>query len=252
MTCKWCADTKTMYWDADERGCPPPPKGHDPEAEWDLMEASTYYNNLILLGNDVLKCTIPCPVCVGFGMARDQPFNVSPESRIDKEQPPGTPPPTAEELWCRQYMAMLAFVEVMAGIGFRRMEEMVGLSRQNWLKAALIREEFRTSRLPTWPKAEWDYKGGLCPSCGSGNFAPTYHARTMEKAIGCCDCGMAWILPEQPEKLPAEIERRKLELAGMRHTLERSFLLSPGEAEMLLSRYGYDLIDRVYRFQPST
>jgi hypothetical protein len=254
MTCKWCKDEKTMRWDEAERGCPPPPKGHDPEGEWDRMEASLLYDNgKILLGEDMLVVKIPCPVCVGFGRARDQPFNGPETTEIEKWQPPMLARvDTPEYRWERQYLAMLAFRSGMAGIAVMHVERQYQLAKQQWLKFALQREQFRTDLEPAWPIADWDYKGGLCPICQSGNFAPTRHPRTQERAIGCCDCGGVWLFPDQPEPTPAETERRKTEAGSMRYTLEHSFLLSPGEAEMLLNRYGYDLIDRVYRYKPHT
>ena len=250
MTCKWCNDTKTMAWNSDERGCPPPPVEWHPYDEWDLMEASLRYdNNRILLGDEPLRVTIPCPVCIGFGKAKDPPYDYGqafpripgvPEELHEKDTP--------EARWNAAYANLLAYRERYAAVGWAEAERRLALSRQHWLKVAVMREQFRADCTPDWPMLPDDIaNGGPCPHCKVGNFGPTRHPRTGQSAIFCCECGEAWIDPKQRVPNEGEIQRRKLEIAGLRHNLEHSFLLSPGEAEMLLSRHGFDLLDRLTR-----
>jgi hypothetical protein len=250
MTCKWCGDLKTMIWDEAERGCPPPPLGYSVEEEWDRMEASLHYdNNKILLGNEMLKVTVPCPVCVGFGRAKDPPFDFEaasppapgvPEALQDKDTP--------EARWHRTYANLLAFRERMAAVAWAQETHRLALVRQHWLKVAAQREQFRVDNTPDWPAMpDAVLNNGPCPACDNFNFGPTRHPRTGQFAIFCCECAAAWIHPNQPVKNEGEIERHKLEIASLRFNLEHTFLLSPAEAEMLLSRHGFDLLDRLTR-----
>lgn len=257
MTCTWCDDTKLMSWDSEERGVPPPPLGHSPEEEWTISEAfmayspegeglKGFFESLGPKGKP-FDMVIPCPVCIGFGFASSSPWK--PENLLSMKGVPeqfresGSP----EATWNRFYANALSLKESLAGIAVDKAKTYLALTRQQHLRSKLARNELRNAQEPNWPLWPLDDSYSCCPICQSGNFAPTVHPRTRLKAIGCCECGGAWILKEQPVENDADRERKKREIASLLYSLREAYLFSPGESEMLLARYGFDLVEQVAR-----
>lgn len=193
--CAYCHGTKRVVWNPFDYGPPPPPKDWDEARSWvwDFVDIHV----------------IDCPQCTprGWGYAPNGPWGEA--SRIANKQYP----------YAEKGGGFTAATEYVLdwyhrGVtnNFKAIEAQFVAAKRSYYLDHLMRTHVRGKSVPNWPLFT---DNSSCSQCNSMNFAPTYHPRTFEKAIGCCECGYGWITGPAYTPTPKEVESLRYSLYGL-------------------------------------
>ena len=115
----------------------------------------------------------------------------------------------------------------------------LAVARKEWVLLKIERDSARAADTPPWRL--WD--GKECIDCGNYfNFSPITHPRTLEKGIGCNECGASFVESDQKpheERHGYYTDRRKQTLGVAQQLLA----MSEEEFETWETRFGLFLID---------